>query len=45
MLAIEKGSDAEGIRLAVHALPTLREALRLGADLAVDTISNVPPSR
>jgi dihydrolipoamide dehydrogenase len=45
VLALELGADAEDLALTIHPHPTLSESVGLAAELALGTITDLPPPR
>jgi dihydrolipoyl dehydrogenase len=43
--ALEMGADAEDIALTIHPHPTLSESLGMAAEVALGTITDLPPKR
>jgi dihydrolipoamide dehydrogenase len=43
--ALEMGADAEDIGLTIHPHPTLSESLGMAAEMALGTITDLPPKR
>ena len=43
--ALEVGSDAEDIALTIHPHPTLSESIGMAAEIALGTITDLPPKR
>jgi dihydrolipoamide dehydrogenase len=43
--AIEMGSDAEDVALSIHAHPTLSETVGIAAEIALGTVTDLPPAR
>jgi dihydrolipoamide dehydrogenase len=43
--AIEMGSDAEDVALTIHAHPTLSETVGIAAEVALGTVTDLPPVR
>jgi len=43
--ALEMGADAEDIGLTIHPHPTLSETIGMAAEMALGTITDLPPKR
>jgi dihydrolipoamide dehydrogenase len=44
-LAIEMGADAEDVALSIHPHPSLSESVGLAAEVAIGTVTDLPPKR